>query len=238
MSQDTLKRLVSQAAADYILTRIPEGAVIGIGTGSTVNYLIDALASHKVFNARYHGAVSSSNATTARLKMHGIKVLDLNDIETLPVYIDGADEINHHGHMIKGGGGALTREKIIAQVAEIFICIADASKRVNTLGHFALPVEIIPLARAALSRKFLALGGRPVLRTTASGAPYLTDNGNQIIDVHGLQITDPVTLEAKINSWPGVVTVGLFAKRPANLCLLASATGIEMIEYGPCPQSS
>jgi len=233
MPQDILKHLVSQAAADYVLAQIPEGAVIGIGTGSTVNYFIDALAARKVFNARYRGAVSSSEATTARLKMHGIQVLDLNEIETLPIYIDGADEINHHGHMIKGGGGALTREKIIAMVADVFICIADASKRVNTLGQFALPVEIISCARAALCRRFVALGGNPIPRTAANGSPYLTDNGHQIIDVHGLRITDPVALEMEINNWSGVVTVGLFAKRHANSCLLASEAGIQMMEYGP-----
>ncbi|KAF9395598.1 hypothetical protein CPC16_007760 [Podila verticillata] len=231
MSQDTLKLLVSQAAADYVLAHTPAGAVIGIGTGSTANHFIDVLAERKVFGSRYRGAVSSSNASTSRLQMHGIEVFELNQIETLPVYIDGADEINHHGHMIKGGGGALTREKIIAMVAETFICIADDSKRVDTLGHFALPVEVMPIARNALSRKLLALGGMPVLRTTSNGTPYLTDNGNQIIDVQHLNITDPLTLEAEINSWPGVVTVGLFAKRHANLCLLASAAGIETIQY-------
>jgi ribose 5-phosphate isomerase A len=228
MTQDELKRLVGQAAADYVNANVPEGAVIGVGTGSTANCFIDAIAAHK---GRYRGAVSSSVATTARLQQHGIKVFDLNDIESLPVYVDGADEIDPSGAMIKGGGGALTREKIVASVSDVFVCIADASKRVPTLGNFPLPVEIVPMARTAIGRRLMALGGVPVLRVTKDGAPYITDNGNEIIDVKGLKIEDPRMLEAEINGWPGVVTVGLFASRGADLCLLGGEQGVEAIDY-------
>ncbi len=230
MKQDELKHLVGQAAAEYVVTHIPAGEVIGVGTGSTANCFIDALADLG-FAKRYRGAVSSSVATTERLKAHQIPVLDLNEVEHLPIYVDGADEINADGHMIKGGGGALTREKIVAMVADTFVCIADASKRVATLGNFALPIEVVPLARAALSRKLTALKGEPVLRTASDGTPYITENGNQIIDVKGLQITDPVAVEAEIGSWPGVVTVGLFAKRHADICLLSSEEGVQTLTY-------
>jgi ribose 5-phosphate isomerase A len=165
------------------------------------------------------------------LQQHGIKVFDLNDIESLPVYVDGADEIDPSGSMIKGGGGALTREKIVASVSDVFVCIADASKRVPTLGNFPLPVEIVPMARTAIGRRLMALGGVPVLRVTKDGAPYITDNGNEIIDVKGLKIGDPRMLEAEINGWPGVVTVGLFASRGADLCLLGGEQGVEAIDY-------
>ena len=228
MTQDELKQLVGRAAADYVRAQVPEGAVIGVGTGSTANCFIDALAADK---ARYRGAVSSSQATTSRLLAHGIAVFDLNEVETLSVYVDGADEINPAGHMIKGGGGALTREKIVASVAEQFVCIADASKLVEVMGVFPLPVEVVPMARAIVSRRLAALGGHPVLRLAADGTPYLTDNGNQIVDVKGLRITDPVALESQINDWPGVVTVGLFARRGANLCLLGTEHGVERIDY-------
>ena len=228
MTQDELKRLVGQAAADYVNANVPEGAVIGVGTGSTANCFIDSIAAHK---GRYRGAVSSSVATTARLQQHGIKVFDLNDIESLPVYVDGADEIDPRGAMIKGGGGALTREKIVASVSDVFVCIADASKRVPTLGNFPLPVEIVPMARTAIGRRLVSLGGVPVLRVTKDGAPYITDNGNEIIDVKGLKIEDPRKLEAEINGWPGVVTVGLFASRGADLCLLGGEQGVEAIDY-------
>jgi ribose 5-phosphate isomerase A len=228
MTQDELKQLVGQAAADYVNANVPEGSIIGVGTGSTANCFIDAIAKSK---ARYRGAVSSSHATSARLQSHGIKVFDLNDIESLSIYVDGADEIDHSGAMIKGGGGALTREKIVASVADVFVCIADASKRVDVMGTFALPVEVVPMARTAIGRKLTALGGVPVLRVLDDGLPFVTDNGNEIIDVKGLSITDPRALEAQINAWPGVVTVGLFAERGANLCLLGTEQGVERIDY-------
>ncbi|KAF1052337.1 MAG: Ribose-5-phosphate isomerase A [Burkholderia gladioli] len=228
MTQDELKRLVGQAAADYVLANVPEGSVIGVGTGSTANCFIDALAAIKT---RYRGAVSSSIATTQRLEAHGIRVFDLNEIEGLQVYVDGADEIDASGAMIKGGGGALTREKIVASVSGTFVCIADASKRVATLGAFPLPVEVVPMARTAIGRQLTALGGVSVLRVAKDGSPYLTDNGNEILDVKGLSITDPRGLEATINGWPGVVTVGLFAQRGADLCLLGGANGVESIDY-------
>jgi ribose 5-phosphate isomerase A len=229
MTQDELKQQVGQAAADYVNANVPEGAVIGVGTGSTANCFIDALAAHK---ARYRGAVSSSIATTARLKAHGITVFDLNDIEALPVYVDGADEIDASGAMIKGGGGALTREKIVASVADVFVCIADASKCVATLGAFALPLEIVPMARAAIARRIRATGGEPVLRLNKEeGGVYITDNGNEILDVQGLHIADPRALEVTINAWPGVVTVGLFAGRGADLCLLGTDTGVKTVRY-------
>ncbi|WJF88917.1 ribose-5-phosphate isomerase RpiA [Paraburkholderia bonniea] len=228
MTQDELKQLVGQAAADYVNANVAQGEVIGVGTGSTANCFIDALAATK---QRYRGAVSSSLATTARLQAHGFNVLDLNEIETLPVYVDGADEIDYRGAMIKGGGGALTREKIVASVATVFVCIADISKRVEVLGQFPLPLEVVPMARTAIGRQVLALGGVPVVRVKPDGSPFLTDNGNEIIDVKGLRIYDPRALEAQINAWPGVVTVGLFAQRGANLCLLGSDTGVKRVDY-------
>lgn len=228
MTQDELKRLVGQAAADYVTATVPEGAVIGVGTGSTANCFIDALSASKT---RYRGAVSSSVATTAHLRAHGIDVFDLNEIESLPVYVDGADEIDASGAMIKGGGGALTREKIVASVSDVFVCIVDASKRVGVLGRFPLPIEVVPMARTAIGRRVTALGGVPVLRVTQNGAPFITDNGNEIIDVKGLQIADPSALESEINAWPGVVTVGLFAQRGADVCLLGAASGVETYQY-------
>lgn len=228
MTQDELKQLVGQAAADYVNANVPEGTVIGVGTGSTANCFIDALAATK---HRYRGAVSSSVATTARLQQHGIQVFDLNEIESLPVYVDGADEIDHRGAMIKGGGGALTREKIVASVADVFVCIADASKRVDVLGQFPLPIEVMPMARTAIGRRVAAIGGVPVLRVAKDGTPFITDNGKEILDVKGLAISDPCGLEAVINAWPGVVTVGLFAQRGADLCLLGTETGVETIAY-------
>jgi ribose 5-phosphate isomerase A len=228
MTQDELKQLVGRAAAAYVRAQVPEGAVVGVGTGSTANCFIDALAADK---ARYRGAVSSSEATTTRLKAHGIAVFDLNDVEALSVYVDGADEINASGHMIKGGGGALTREKIVASLADQFVCIADASKLVDVMGRFPLPVEVIPMARTVVGRQLAALGGQQSVRTKADGSPYITDNGNQIIDVTGLHIVDPVALETQINGWPGVVTVGLFACRGANVCLLGTEHGVQRIDY-------
>ncbi len=224
MTQDELKALVAQAAADYVLKHVEPGAVLGVGTGSTANLFIDAIAKER---ARFSGAVSSSEASTRRLQSHGFEVLDLNDVDTIPVYVDGADEINARGHMIKGGGGALTREKIVAAVAGTFVCIADGSKLVGTLGAFPLPVEVIPMARAAVARMLVSLGGQPRLRVAKDGTIALTDNGNVILDVTGLQLDDPVAFEQKVNQVPGVVTVGLFAARGADVLLLGTEHGVE-----------
>ena len=222
MTQDELKQAVAQAAADYVAANAPAGSIIGVGTGSTANFFIDALAPLK---EKYKGAVASSEATRKRLEGHGIKVFDLNEVEDIPVYVDGADEIDHALNMIKGGGGALTREKIVAAVAQTFVCIADGSKRVQTMGNFPLPVEVIPMSQAYVARELVKLGGRPVLR-----AGFVTDNGNVILDVHGLKITDPKGLEAQVNQITGVVTNGLFALRPANVLLLGTADGVKTFD--------
>jgi len=222
MTQDELKQAVAQAAADYVAEHAPAGSIIGVGTGSTANFFIDALAPLK---DRYRGAVASSEATRKRLEGHGIVVLDLNSVEHIPVYVDGADEVDAGLNMIKGGGGALTREKIVAAVADIFVCIADGSKLVDTMGKFPLPVEVIPMARAHVARELVKLGGAPVVREG-----FVTDNGNLILDVHGLAITDPKGLEAQINQIVGVVTNGLFAMRPANVLLLGTADGVRRID--------
>jgi len=219
MTQDELKALVGRAALDFVVP----GTVVGVGTGSTVNHFIDALAGMK---DRIVGAVSSSTASTARLQQHGIRVFDANEVESLPVYIDGADEIDPCGHMIKGGGAALTREKIVADLAERFVCIADASKQVPVLGRFPLPIEVIPMARERIARRLRALGGEPVLREGV-----VTDNGQQILDVRGLQITDPLALEAEINQWPGVVCCGIFARHKASVCLLGTADGVQRLSF-------
>ncbi|MFZ6726284.1 ribose-5-phosphate isomerase RpiA [Undibacterium sp. MH2W] len=223
MTQDELKLAVAQAAIAYVV----EGEIVGVGTGSTANFFIDELAKikHKV-----KAAVASSEATADRLRQHGIEVLDLNDVSSMPVYIDGADEITNQGAMIKGGGAALTREKIVASVAEKFICIADGSKLVSQLGKFPLPVEVIPMSHAAVARQLNAIGGEARLRMK-EGKPLLTDNGNMILDVHGLQIADPVALEAQINNIVGVVTVGLFARHGANVCLLGTAEGVKTLTF-------
>ncbi|RIX43034.1 MAG: ribose-5-phosphate isomerase RpiA [Rhodocyclales bacterium GT-UBC] len=221
MTQDELKQAVAQAAADYVAKTAPAGSIIGVGTGSTANFFIDALAPLK---DRYKGAVASSEATRKRLESHGITVLDLNDVDDIPVYVDGADEIDAGLNMIKGGGGALTREKIVAAVAKSFVCIADGSKLVDTMGKFPLPVEVIPMSCAYVARELAKLGGTPVLREG-----FVTDNGNLILDVKGLSITDPKGLEASINQITGVVTNGLFALRPANLLLLGTAEGVKTI---------
>lgn len=218
MTQDELKQAVAEAAADLVAAEAPVGSIIGVGTGSTANFFIDALAPLK---DRYKGAVASSEATRKRLEGHGFPVLDLNDVEDIPLYVDGADEIDHGLHMIKGGGGALTREKIVAAVARRFVCIADGSKLVDVMGKFPLPVEVIPMARAHAARELARLGGTPVLRKG-----FITDNGNVILDVQGLAITDPPGLEREINQITGVVTNGLFAVRPANVLLLGTATGV------------
>lgn len=217
MTQDEQKLAVAQAAIQHV----PVGSVIGVGTGSTANLFIDELAKikHKI-----EGAVASSEATAERLRKHGIEVLDLNSVMDLPVYVDGADEITRHLHMIKGGGGALTREKIVAAVARRFICIADQTKLVDILGKFPLPVEVIPMARSYVAREIALLGGQPALRQG-----FKTDNGNVILDVHNLHIMNPVELETTLNQLTGVVTNGLFARRGANLLLLGTDHGVETI---------
>ena len=217
MTQDELKQAVARAALDYVI----EGQLVGVGTGSTARLFIEALGEIK---NKISGAVASSEDTKMRLERHGIKVFDLNDVTDLPVYIDGADEINAEMHMIKGGGGALTREKIVAAVARKFVCIVDGSKLVPVLGDFPLPVEVIPMARALVARELTRIGGTPVLRQG-----FVTDNGNLILDVKGLQIVDPVDLETRINQIAGVVTCGLFARRPADVCLLGTADGVRTL---------
>lgn len=220
-TQDELKQAVAQAAADYVAANVPADSIIGVGTGSTANFFIDALAKIK---DRIKATVASSEATKKRLEGHGIKVLDLNEVTSLPVYVDGADEITAKLEMIKGGGGALTREKIVAAVAEQFVCVCDESKLVHTLGKFPLPVEVIPMARAYVAREIVKLGGQPKLREG-----FVTDNGNVILDVHGWQIADPAGLETTLNGIVGVVTNGLFARRGADLLLLATPAGVRQI---------
>jgi len=225
MTQDKLKQAVAISAIDYVI----DGEIIGVGTGSTANFFIDELAKIK---QRIKGTVASSEATAARLAGHGIPVYDLNEVSEIAVYIDGADEINAAGHMIKGGGAALTREKIVASVSKQFVCIADGSKLVETLGKFPLPVEVLPMARHAVMRRLAALGGQPKVRTKAgSDEIFVTDNGGNIIDVAGLSITDPVALETQINQIVGVVAVGLFAARGANVCLLGTPDGVRTVKY-------
>ena len=223
MTQDELKTLVGQAALQYVVP----GELVGVGTGSTVNKFIDALASMKDPIA---GAVSSSEASTQRLQALGIAVLDSNQVQRLSVYIDGADEIDPQGHMVKGGGAALTREKIVAALAERFVCIADESKLVAQLGAFPLPVEVIPMASARIVRQFAAMGGSASVRQK-DGQPLVTDNGQHIVDVRGLQITDPLAFETEVSQWPGVVTVGVFAHQKAHICLLGSASGVKTLRF-------
>jgi ribose 5-phosphate isomerase A len=217
MSQDDLKRAVALAAVAYV----PADCIVGVGTGSTANFFIDELAKIK---HKLRGAVASSEASAKRLQGHGIEVISLNDAGTLPVYVDGADEITRHLHMLKGGGGALTREKIVAAASKKFICLCDASKLVDVLGKFPLPIEVIPMARSYIAREVVKLGGQPKLREG-----FTTDNGNIIIDVHGLQIMNPVELEATLNHMPGVVTNGLFARRGADVLLLGTPDGVQTI---------
>jgi ribose 5-phosphate isomerase A len=223
MTQDEQKQAVARAALQYVV----DDAIIGVGTGSTANFFIDELAG---IRDRIRGAVASSDATAARLRSHGIKVVDLNDVTSLPVYIDGADEITPQGAMIKGGGAALTREKIVTSAADKFVCIADGSKLVQTLGRFPLPVEVIPMAHAIVSRKLAALGGEPTLRLK-DGQPLVTDNGCYILDVAGLQIANPAQFEATVNNIVGVVTVGLFAQRCADVALLGSPDGVKTLVF-------
>lgn len=215
MTQDELKQAVARAA----IAHVPVGCIVGVGTGSTANHFIDELGKirHKI-----DGAVASSEASAQRLRGHGIEVLDLNNVADLPVYIDGADEITRGLAMVKGGGGALTREKIVAAVARKFVCIADASKLVDVLGRFPLPVEVVPMARSYVARELVRLGGQPALREG-----FVTDNGNVILDVHNLTILDPAALEATLNQITGVVTNGLFARRGADVLLLGTANGVQ-----------
>ena len=222
MNQEQMKQAVGQAAVELIRPQLDSDSIVGVGTGSTANCFIDALAQIKT---EFDGAVASSEATAARLKGHGIPVYDLNAVSDLEFYVDGADESDERLHLIKGGGAALTREKIVAAVAKTFICIADASKLVPVLGAFPLPVEVIPMARSHVARELVKLGGDPVYREGV-----LTDNGNVILDVHNLSITDPVKLEADINAIVGVVTNGLFAARPADLLLLGTAEGVKTLK--------
>ncbi|QHI97180.1 ribose-5-phosphate isomerase RpiA [Xylophilus rhododendri] len=222
-TQDELKAQVGRAALAYVVP----GQIVGVGTGSTVNKFIEALASMR---DQIPGAVSSSLASTERLQALGIPVLDANEVESLAVYIDGADEIDGKGHMVKGGGAALTREKIVAALARQFVCIADASKQVEVLGRFPLPVEVIPMAAQRIARSFAALGGEATLRLK-DGQPLVTDNGQHILDVRGLRITDPLGFESEVNQWPGVVTVGVFAHQRANVCLLASPAGVQTLLF-------
>ncbi|RMD78467.1 MAG: ribose-5-phosphate isomerase RpiA [Gammaproteobacteria bacterium] len=218
MSVDDLKRMAAVAALELV----EPGTVIGVGTGSTANFFIDGLARLK---GRIEGAVASSEATAERLRAHGIPVLDLNAVDELPLYVDGADEANRHLQLIKGGGGALTREKIVAAASRRFVCIADESKLVDVLGRFPLPLEVIPMARSYVARELVKRGGRPELRQG-----FVTDNGNQILDVHGLEILEPARLESELNDIPGVVTNGIFALRPADLLLLGTREGLRRIE--------
>ena len=223
MTQDELKALVGQAALQYVVP----GQIVGVGTGSTVNKFIDALASMK---DQIKGAVSSSEASTVRLKALGIPVFDSNEVAELAVYIDGADEINGQGHMVKGGGAALTREKIVAAQSKMFVCIADESKLVDHLGTFPLPVEVIPMSSARIMAQFTKMGGQAQVRLK-DGHPLVTDNGQHIIDVKGLTISDPVAFEAEVSQWPGVVTVGVFAYQKAQVCLLGTSAGVKTLKF-------
>jgi len=223
MTQDELKALVGQAALQYVVP----GDIVGVGTGSTVNKFIDALATMK---DQIKGAVSSSEASTVRLKALGIPVFDSNTVDRLAVYIDGADEIDHQGHMVKGGGAALTREKIVAAQSDRFVCIADESKLVDVLGAFPLPVEVIPMSSARIIRQFEAMGATAVVRQK-DGQPLVTDNGQHIVDVKGLKISDPLAFEAQVSQWPGVVTVGVFAHQKAQVCLLGTASGVKTLNF-------
>lgn len=223
MTQDELKGLVGQAALQYVVP----GEIIGVGTGSTVNKFIDALAAMK---DRIPGAVSSSNASTARLEALGIRVFDANEVGDIGVYVDGADEIDGKGFMIKGGGAALTREKIVAAQSRRFVCIADESKLVPVLGRYPVPVEVIPMATQRIVRQFAALGGTAAVRL-AGGAPLVTDNGQHILDVAGLELTDPLGFEREVNQWPGVVTVGVFALQKAAVCLLGTEGGVRTLAF-------
>ncbi len=217
MTQDDMKRAVAQAAIEHV----PNDCIVGVGTGSTANFFIDELGRIK---HKLRGAVASSEASAKRLQGHGIEVISLNDAGTLPVYVDGADEITRHLHMVKGGGGALTREKIVAAASKKFVCVCDSSKLVDVLGKFPLPIEVIPMARSYVARELTKLGGQPVLREG-----FTTDNGNLILDVRGLQIMNPVELESTLDHIAGIVTNGLFARRPADVLLLGTPDGVKIM---------
>lgn len=221
-TQDQLKQQAAQAALDYVLPMLQPDSVLGVGTGSTVDRFIDLLAPHR---KAFHAAVSSSDRSTRRLEAAGIRVLDLNEVVSLPIYVDGADEVDHELRLIKGGGGALAREKVVAFAADRFVCIVDESKLVQRLGRFALPVEVLPIARAVVMREIQALGGRPKLREA-----FLTDNGNPVLDVAGLRYDDPAEFEAMLNNIPGVVCCGLFAISGAHVALVAGQDGISRLE--------
>ena len=235
MNQDDLKKQVAQAAKEEVLKRMPKGQYLGIGTGSTANWFIDLLAPHR---DHFAGVVSSSLASTERLIKLGFYVVDASQLpesiqtqsHPLPMYVDGADEINPQGHMIKGGGGALTREKIVAAQSKMFVCIADESKLVDVLGAFPLPVEVIPMASSRIMAQFAAMGGQAQVRMK-DGAPLVTDNGQHIIDVKGLKINDPMTFETQVSQWPGVVTVGVFAHQKAQVCLLGTTDGVKTLKF-------
>ena len=224
MTQDELKQAVAKAAVDHIAPHLEPSSIVGVGTGSTANFFIDYLAEYR---NDFDGAVASSEATAERLKKHGIPVYDLNAVNEIEFYVDGADETNESLELIKGGGGALTREKIVAAVAKTFICIADESKQVSILGEFPLPVEVIPMARSHVGREIVKLGGDPVYRDG-----FVTDNGNIIIDIHNMDISRPLVVEEKLNNIVGVVTNGLFARRPADLLLLGTRDGVKSIARG------
>ena len=226
LTQDQLKQAVAVAAVEHVRPFFDQHAIIGVGTGSTADLFIDALAAHK---ERFAGAVASSERSAVRLRGHGIRVVDLNEVSSLPVYVDGADEVTPQLAMLKGGGGALTREKIVAAVAQRFVCIADGSKLVEQLGRFPLPIEVIPMARAQVARHLTALGGEARLRGVVDGKPFITDNGNVILDVHGLRISDPVAFETLLDGIVGIVASGLFARRGADVLLLGTADGVSTL---------
>ncbi len=219
MNQDEMKKAVAKAAIEYV----KPDTIVGIGTGSTANYFIDYLAEIK---NKINGTVASSKASADRLKSHGIEVMDLNMVDEIAVYVDGADETNHYGQLVKGGGGALTREKIVAAASRQFVCIVDESKVVDILGKFPLPVEVIPMARSLVARQLVKMGGEPVYREG-----FVTDNGNIILDVHGLQIMEPAKFEAELNNIVGVVTNGLFAREPADVVLMGTPDGVKKLDY-------
>lgn len=225
--QDELKKAVAKTAVDYVQPRLKDDVVIGIGTGSTANFFIDFLAEHK---NKLYATVASSEASAQRLIKHGIRVLDLNQVDSIAIYVDGADETNDRLELIKGGGGALTREKIVAAASREFVCIVDESKWVKKLGTFPLPVEVIPMARSYVARQLVALGGRPSLRTKSADTPFITDNGNYILDVHNLDIKIPCQMEEKINNITGVVCSGLFALRPADLLIIGGKDGVRSVK--------
>lgn len=228
MNQNQLKQQVAQKAVEYILQNVAQGQIIGVGTGSTADLFVDELAS---IQSHIKGTIASSERTKARLESHGIKVFDVNEVLSVPVHVDGADEIDAQGNMLKGGGAAHTREKICASIAEQFICICDASKQVDVLGAFPLPIEVVPLAREAVARQMIELGGTPVWRKNADGTPLMTDNACHILDVHGFKIDEPLAWEMQLTLIPGVLTVGIFAQNAADVALIATADGVKTVLF-------